>query len=53
MQREVKKHYDQGQTDYDMKDRLDVGKYRNMSGFKDRFGVNVNRMYLEVEASSF
>lgn len=53
LQREVKKHYDQGLTDYDMKDRLEVGKYRNMSGFKDRFGVNVNRMYLEIEASSF
>jgi glyoxylase-like metal-dependent hydrolase (beta-lactamase superfamily II) len=50
---EVKKFYEQGLTDYDMKDKLNVGKYRDMSGFKNRFGINVNRMYLEVEANSF
>lgn len=50
---EVEKYFKQGLSDFEMKDKIDVGKYRAMSGFDERFGINVNRMYLEVEANSF
>jgi len=50
---EVKKYFDEGLSDFEMKDKLNVGVYSQMSGFSERFGVNVNRMYLEVEARSF
>ena len=53
LQSEVKKYYQQGLQDFEMKDKIEVGAYRGMSGFKDRFGTNVNRMFLEVEASEF
>lgn len=50
---EVKKYYDLGLSDFEMKDRIDVKQFASMSGFNERFGINVNRMYLEVEAASF
>jgi glyoxylase-like metal-dependent hydrolase (beta-lactamase superfamily II) len=50
---EVNKYFEAGLQDFEMKDRINVGDYRNMSGFKDRFGINVNRMYLQVEKNSF
>jgi len=50
---EVKKYYEQGLSDFEMKERIDVGKYRQMSGFEGRFGINVNRMFLEIEAQEF
>ena len=50
---EVKKYFEDGLQDYEMKDKLDVGSYREMSGFKERFGTNVNRMYLEIEQQAF
>jgi len=50
---EVKKYLDQGLEDYEMKDKINVGKYQSMSGFKDRFGINVNRMYFEIEEKEF
>jgi glyoxylase-like metal-dependent hydrolase (beta-lactamase superfamily II) len=50
---QVEKYYQQGLSDYEMQDRIDVGDYRSMSGFRERFGVNVNRTYAEVEAESF
>jgi len=46
--KEVKKYYVQGLTDREMMDKIDVGKYREMSGFKNRFPVNVNAMYQQV-----
>jgi len=45
---EVNKYYAQGFTDREMMDRIDVGKYREMSGFESRFPVNVNAMYQQV-----
>lgn len=53
LRREVAKHVDAGLTDFEMKDKIDVGDYRDMSGFDTRFGINVNRMFLEVEAQGF
>lgn len=50
---QVAKYFEEGLYDFEMKDKIDVGKYQTMSGFKDRFGINVNRMFLEVEARSF
>ena len=50
---EVKKYFDEGLSDFEMKDKIDIGNYSTMSGFNSRFGINVNRMYLEVEALSF
>jgi len=46
--KEVKKYYEQGLTDRDMIDKIDVGQYQEMSGFKNRFPVNVNSMYQQV-----
>jgi len=53
LHKEVEKYFNEDLSDFEMKDKLDVGDYRTMSGFKDRFGINVNRMYLEVEENSF
>ncbi|MDH5544571.1 MAG: MBL fold metallo-hydrolase [Gammaproteobacteria bacterium] len=50
---QVKHYFDEGLADFEMKNKIEVGKYRQMSGFDDRFGINVNRMFLEVEESSF
>lgn len=53
LQGEVQKHMDAGLSDYEMKDKLDIGDYRHMSGFADRFGLNVSKMYLALEAQGF
>jgi len=53
LQQQVEKFFEQGLADYEMKDKIDVGQYRSMSGFKERFGINVNRMFLEVEKQEF
>ena len=50
---EVKKYFNEGLQDYEMTDKIDVGIYKGMSGFRDRFGINVNRMYLEIEEQAF
>lgn len=49
----VTQYLNEGLQDFEMKDKLDMGHFHNMSGFKERFGVTVNRMYLEVEAREF
>lgn len=49
---EVKHHFENGLEDYEMKKKIDVKDYKSMSGFKERFGINVNRMYLEVEQNN-
>jgi len=46
--KEVKKYYAQGLTDREMMNQINVGKYRGMSGFNNRFPVNVNAMYQQV-----
>lgn len=53
LKREVQRHMDAGLTDYEMKDKIDVGPYRTMSGFAERFGMNVNKMYLQLESQGF
>lgn len=50
---EVKKYFAQGMEDFEMKDKLEMGGFRELSGFDGRFGVTVNRMYMEVEAEAF
>jgi len=50
---EVKKHMDEGLADFEMKGKIDIGNYKTMSGFKDRFGIIVNRVYLEIEENKF
>jgi len=49
---QVKHHFEKGLEDYEMKNKIDVQDYKSMSGFKERFGINVNRMYLEVEQNN-
>lgn len=49
---QVKHHFEKGLEDYEMKSKIDVKDYKTMSGFKERFGINVNRMYLEVEQNN-
>ena len=53
LRKEVKHYLAEGLADFEMKDKIEMGPYRALSGFKDRFGINVNRMYLEVEAEAF
>ncbi len=53
LHQQVKHYIDKGLEDYEMKNKIDVKSYKNMSGFKERFGINVNRMYLEIEENSF
>lgn len=53
LQSQVQQYFAAGLQDYEMKDKIDVGHYRHMSGFAERFGINVNRMYLEVESLAF
>lgn len=53
LKREVQRHMDAGLTDYEMKDKIEVGPYRTMSGFAERFGMNVNKMYLQLESQGF
>jgi len=50
---EVKKYMDEGLADYEMKEKINVGKFSAMSGFKDRIGIAVNRMFLEIEEQEF
>jgi len=45
---EVEKYYHKGFTDLEMMDKINVGEYNSMSGFKNRFPVNVNSMYQEI-----
>lgn len=49
---QVKYYFEKGLEDYEMKNKIDVKEYKTMSGFKERFGINVNRMYLEVEQNN-
>ena len=49
---QVKHYFEKGLEDYEMKNKIDVKEYKTMSGFKERFGINVNRMYLEVEQNN-
>lgn len=49
---EVTRLYEEGLEDFEMKDKIRIGDFNKMSGFKSRFGINVNRMFLEVEAES-
>jgi len=49
---QVKYYFEKGLEDYEMKNKINVKSYTGMSGFKERFGINVNRMYLEVEQNN-
>lgn len=53
LHKEVHRLFEEGMEPYEMKDNIQIGDYKSMSGFADRFGINVNRMYYEVESSSF
>ncbi len=50
----VKKYYDQGMSDFDMKDKVmnDLAAYRDYYGF-DSLGRVINAAYLQIEAESF
>ena len=50
----VKKYYDQGLSDFDMKDKVmrDLGAYKDYYGF-DSLGHVINAAYLQIEAESF
>lgn len=52
LHKEVKHYFDKDLEGYEMKNKIDVKSFKNMSGFKERFGINVNRMYLEVEENN-
>jgi len=49
---QVQHYFEKGLEDYEMKNKIDVQDYKTMSGFKERFGINVNRMYLEIEQNN-
>lgn len=50
----VKKYYDQGMSDFDMKDKVmnDLVAYKDYYGF-DSLGRVINAAYLQIEAESF
>ena len=52
---EVKKHYEQGLSDFEMKPKVikALAKYKNWSGFDEYIGRLINLAYLEVESESF
>jgi hypothetical protein len=51
----VKKHYDQGLKDFDMKEkvRADLAPYTLWANFDGQLGRLISLAYLEVEADSF
>jgi len=53
LESEVSRLFKDGLEDFEMNDKIKLGDYRNMSGFSSRFGINVNRMYAEIEARDF
>lgn len=52
---EVKKYYDQGMTDFEMKPKVikALDKYKDWSGFDENIGRLINLAYLEVENEAF
>lgn len=52
---EVKKYYDQGMTDFEMKPKVinALSKYKSWSGFDENIGRLINLAYLEVENEAF
>lgn len=52
---EVKRHYDEGISDYEMKPRVlqALDKYKDWSGFDEYIGRLINLVYLEVETEEF
>lgn len=51
----VKKYYDQGLSDYEMKAKVidALGSYKNWSSFDESIGRLISLMYLEVESEGF
>ena len=49
---QVKHHFVKCLKYYEINNKIAVKGYKSMSGFKERFGINVNRMYLEVEQNN-
>lgn len=53
LQQQVQHFTEQGLEHYEMLDKIDMGKFKSMSGFDTRFSGNVRKVYMELEASSF
>lgn len=51
----VKKYYDEGLADYEMKPQVikALADYRDWSGFELRLGPQISRVYLEIEQEEF
>jgi len=51
----VKKYYEFGMADYEMKPKIlpDVARYKTWEGFDLRLGSHISRAYLEVEKEAF
>lgn len=52
---EVKKYYEEGLSDYEMKPKIikALDNFKNWSGFDENIGRLINLCYLEVESESF
>lgn len=55
LKKEVKKYYDEGLSDFEMKPKVikALGEYKSWSGFDENIGRLINLAYLEVESESF
>lgn len=55
IKREVKKHFEAGLSDFEMKPKVikSLSKYKSWSGFEGNIGRLINLAYLEVENESF
>lgn len=53
LKREVSRYQQQGLQSYEMRSRINVGKYIEMAMFSTQFSNNVFRMYQDVERASF
>jgi len=52
---EVKKYYEEGLSDYEMKPKviMALDKFKDWSGFDENIGRLINLAYLEVESEAF
>jgi hypothetical protein len=51
----VKKYYDEGMSDFEMKDRVAaaLNEYSGWDGFDDQLGKHISIAYLQIEAAEF
>ncbi len=49
----VQKGYDEGLSDFEIRDTLDLSEWQTLKHFDEIMGINISRTFLEVEQASF